>query len=80
MIPHYRDKCKLNNDKLIINGNSYQIEDISKLPSDLAAYKVAEKSNDTHLDFAGELSLYSNFHHSPFVINGQRFHSNEQWV
>ena len=79
-IPHYRDKCRLNNDKLIINGNSCQIEDISKLPSDLAAYKVAEKSNDTHLVFVGELSPYSNFHHSPFVINGQRFHSSEQWV
>ena len=30
--------------------------------------------------FAGELSPYSNFHHSPFVVNGQRFHSSEQWV
>ena len=79
-IPHYRDKCKLINDKLIINGNSYHIEDISKLPEDLAAYKVAEKSNDTHLVFVGELCPYSNFHHSPFVVNGQRFHSSEQWV
>ena len=79
-IPHYCEKCKLNNDKLIINGNSYQIEDISKLPADLAAYKAAEKLNDTHLVFAGELSPYSNFHHSPFVVNGQRFHSSEQWV
>ena len=30
--------------------------------------------------FAGELSPYSNFHHSPFTINGQSFHSSEQWV
>ena len=79
-IPHYHEKCRLINDKLLINGNSYQIEDISKLPADLAAYKVAEKSNKTHLVFAGELSPYSNFHHSPFVVNGQRFHSSEQWV
>ena len=65
-IPHYHKKCRLINDKLIINGNSCHIEDISKLPADLAAYKMAEKSNDTHLVFAGELSPYSNFH--------------EQWV
>ena len=79
-IPHYRDKCGLSNDKLIISGTAYQIEDLSKLPADLTAYKAAEKSNDTHLVFAGELSPYSNFHHSPFVVNGQHFHSSEQWV
>ena len=70
----------MSNDKLIINGIAYQIEDLSKLPANLAAYKAAEKSNDTHLDFAGELSPYSNFHHSPFVVNGQQFYSSEQWV
>ena len=80
LLPIYRNKCRLINDKLIINDNSYQIEDISKLPPDLAVYKVAEKSNDTHVVFVGELSPYSNFHHSPFVINGQRFHSSKQWV
>ena len=74
-IPHYQDKCKLINDKLIINGNSYHIEDISKLPEDLAAYKVTERSNDTHLVFVGELSPYSNFHHSPFVVNGQNMYN-----
>ena len=79
-IPHYRDKCHLSKDKLIINGVSYQIEDLSKLPSDLAADKAAEKSNETHLVFAGELSPYSNFHPNPFVVNGQHFHSSEQWV
>ena len=50
------------------------------MPTDLAAYKAAEKSNDTHIVFSGELSPYSNFHHSPFIINGQQFHSSEQWV
>ena len=79
-LPEYRDKCRLTRDKLVINGTSYRIEDISKLPSDLAAYKSSEKSNDTHIVFAGELSLYSNFHLSPFTINGQSFHSSEQWV
>ena len=46
----------------------------------LAAYKATEKSNDTHIVFSGELSPYSNFHHSPFIINGQQFHSSKQWV
>ena len=79
-IPHYRDRSKIINDKLIINGKTYQVEDISNLPTDLAAYKAAEKSNETHIIFSGELSPYSNFHHSPFNMNGQRFHCGEQWI
>ena len=42
--------------------------------------KAAEKTNDTHLVFAGDLSPYSNFHYSPFEINSQQFHSAEQWI
>ena len=59
---------------------TYKVDDIPNLPPDLAAYKAAEKSNDTHLVFAGDLSPYSNFHHSPFEINGQQFHSAKQWI
>ena len=67
-------------DKLIINGTSFSVNDIHSLPLDLAAYKAAEKSNETHLVFAGELSPYSNLHKSPFTINGQLYHSSEQWI
>ena len=45
--PQYRDKSKMVNDKLIINGNSYGVEDIPTLPPDLAAYKV-QKGLMTH--------------------------------
>ena len=64
----------------MINGILYKYEDIAELPSELAAYKAAEKDNDMHIAFAGELSLYSNFHHSPFTVNGETLHSAEQWV
>ena len=79
-LPQYREKSKMVSDKLIINGISYGIDDIHTLPPELAAYKAAEKSNETHLVFAGELSPYSNLHKSPFTINGQEFHSSEQWI
>ena len=67
-------------DRLIINGVTCKVEDIAILPSDLAAFKAAEKSNDTHLVFVGDLSPYSDLHLSPFHINGQEFHSAEQWI
>ena len=79
-LPQYREKSKMVSDKLIINGISYGIDNIHTLPLELAAYKAAEKLNETHLVFAGELSPYSNLHKSPFTINGQEFHSSEQWI
>ena len=42
-LPQYRDKSKLVNDKLIVNGVSYSLDELNKLPPDLAAFKAAEK-------------------------------------
>ena len=64
----------------MINGTTYKVEDIPNLPLDLAAYKAAEKSNDSHLVFSGDLSPYSNLHRRSFTLNGQIFHSAEQWI
>ena len=56
------------------------LEDIHKLPLELAAYKGAQKENDTYIAFHGELSPYSNFHHSKFTVNNHMYHSSEQWI
>ena len=32
-LPHYQKKCKMSQDKLIINGVSYTVNDLNKLPS-----------------------------------------------
>ena len=64
-------------DRLIVNGIPYKVEDIPNLPPDLVAYKATEKSNDTHLVFAGDLSPYSNAFKS---LNDQYFHSAEQLI
>ena len=67
-------------DKLIINDTPYRVDNIPNLSPELVAYKAAEKSNDSHIAFAGELSPYSNFHISAFTINNQHFYSSEQWI
>ena len=77
-LPQYREKSRLEGDRLVINGKCYGVDEILNLPPDLAAYRAAEKSNDTHIVFSSELSPYSNFHPSPFIVNGQKFHSHEQ--
>ena len=79
-LPHYREKCRMSGDKLIINGVSYTVNDLNKLPSDLAPYPVVQKENTEYIAFHGELSPWSNFHKIPFVLNGQQYHSAEQWI
>ena len=79
-LPNYKDKCRLDGDKLIINGVRFGIEDISKLPGDLAVYKAVEKTDVETITFHNELSPYSNFHRSPFTINNKMFNSAEQWI
>ena len=78
--PNYRDKSKLENDKLVINGIRYTLNDLHKLPEDLSAYKAAERQNEEYLAFHGEFSPLSNFHPSPFKIGNQRFHCTEQYI
>ena len=64
----------------MINGTHYSVDELDRLPNEIAAYKAAEKSNDSHTIFAGELSAYSNFHPSSFMIEGQTYHSSEQYI
>ena len=78
--PYYKEKSKLEGDHLVINGANYGICDLNKLPSDLAPYKAAQKEDSSHIAFHGELSPYSNFHRSSFVLNDHQFHSMEQWI
>ena len=46
-LPGYRDHCKLIGDALIINGIRYTVDDICKLPPEIAAYKSSEKKTST---------------------------------
>ena len=52
--PLYKDKCRFEGKALVINGIRYTVNDIGKLPEDLAAYKSAKKSDAERLAFHGE--------------------------
>ena len=67
-------------DRLIVNGTTYTVFNLHQLPTDLAPYKAAQKVNDTTIGFSGELSPWSNFHRSPFELNGQNFNTAEHWI
>ena len=79
-LPSYRDKSKIEGDHLVINRTNYRVNDIHKLLPDKAAYKAAQKEDEHHIAFHGELSPCSNFHRSKFTINNHTYHSSEQWI
>ena len=79
-LSEYRDKSKLVDDKLIINGSAYTVHNLHQLPTDLAPYKATQKVNDSVIGFSGELSPWSNLHKSPFEINGIKFTTAEHWI
>ena len=78
--PTYRDKSKLENDKLVINRTIYTLNDLHRLPEELSANKAAERQNKQYLAFHGEFSPLSNFHPSPFKIGTQKFHCTSQYI
>ena len=79
-IQSLKDKSKMDDDQLTINGIKYGLSDISQLLAEVAAYKAAQCENENHLAFHGELSPYSNFHQSLFTINNHEYHSAEHWI
>ena len=78
--PAYKDKCKIQGDKLIIDGVKYSVENIGDLPSEIAAHKAAERSNNSHILFHGELSPCSNFHPGKFTLQGLDFPTAEHYI
>ena len=78
--PKYKDKCKLQGDKLVVDCVKYTVDTLGSLPLELSAYQAAEKRNDKALVFHGEWLPYSNFHLSPFSVDGVLFRSAEHYI
>ena len=78
--PGYKDKCRLDADRLIINGTAYTVNDLGWLPVDLAPYKAAQKTDEKTVAFHGTHSPYSNFHRAPFVLDGIKFDTSEHYI
>ena len=78
--PAFKDKSKLQDEYLVLNGIRYGLRDIPKLPEEMATYKAAQKTDDNALAFHGEFSPFSNFHPCKFTINHQTFSSSEQFI
>ena len=79
-ISEYQSNCRIEDEKLWINGKFYTVETLDQLPHDLNAFNVTSVSNSVCLGFFGELNPLSNFHPAMFTCDGKTFHSSEQYI
>ena len=67
---------------LVIKGKSYTSANLHLLPLDINGYSSTSKidAQANIISFFGELNPLSNFHPTPFSINGHTYHSSEQFI
>lgn len=79
----YKGKCRLNIDKLIIDGYTYTVapvNNLEKLPQELNPRKSAEREDAKTVVFFTQASPFSNFCKSPFVKDGVGYSCGEQYI
>ena len=76
----YRYKSRMENDKLVIDGKKYGVNDLNLLPQKLHPFEVTTQSNEETLGFFGELCPLSNFYPAQFTHEGIKYNSSEQLI
>ena len=79
-IEPYKGHCKMTEDRLVIRGRTYTLDNLHQLPKDLNCFKVTSKQNDQCVGFFGGLNPLSNFHLAPFNVDGIDNISAEQFI
>ena len=78
--PHYKGKCKLDEDVLIIQGKRYTTGNLHTLPEDISTFEATSKSAKDVIGFFGELNPFSNFYRTTFELDNRVYHSSEQYI
>ena len=78
-LPEYKDKVFIQVDRLVLNGQSYTVDKLDRLPSKIQPAKLATQENDTMIKFFRKASPLSNFHPSPIKIDGMNYNCVEQY-
>ena len=79
-LSNYKKQSRLEEDKLVLKGRSYNVNTLNQLPEELNVFKVTSKENETTVGFFGEINPLSNFYPSPFIHEGTHYISSEQWI
>ena len=76
----YKKKCRLEDDKVVINGRKYGTENLHQLPSEIDVFEITSKSDTDCVGFFGALNPLSNFYESKFTVDGIEYISYEQYT
>ena len=63
---------------LVIKGTKYDTSNIHELPSEISGMAATEKTDDDMVCYFGQLSPFSNFHVSNFIVNDCEFVKSEK--
>ena len=79
---NYKEKCQMDGTTLVIKARNYNMNNLHTLPLEINGFHTTSKidSEKNVIGFFGELNPLSNFHPAPFKINGQAYHSSEQYI
>ena len=76
----YKKKCRLEDDKEVINGRKYGTENLHQLPSKIYVFEITSKSDSDCVGFFGALNPLSNFYESKFTVEGIEYILSEQYI
>ena len=76
----FKKKCRLEEDKIVINGRKYGTDNLHQLPKEIDPFEITSKSNESCIGFFGALNPLSNFYESKFMVDGVEYLSTEQYI
>ena len=79
-IEDYKGQCRMEGPYFILDGKKYHRYNEHTLPAQLGPSEVTSVSDKERIGFFGELKPFSNFHPCVFVLDGQEYHSTEQFI
>ena len=76
----YKKQSKLEDDKIVLKGQSYDVNMLNQLPEELNVFKVTTRENAETIGYFGEINLLSNFYPATFTHDGVQYISSEQFI
>ena len=73
-------KIKYVDDRLMINGKTFTVENLSDLPNEVNIKKLFTPETDSHVYFWSSLSPLSNHHRADMMIEGIHYNCVEQYI
>ena len=79
-LTNYKRQSRLDEEKLVLKGRSYNVNTLNQLPEELNMFKVTSKEDESTVGFFGEINPLSNFYPSTFDYDDVKYISSEQLI